>query len=279
MVYELRRRVSHAEVDFLGELKLSALLGLFEQAAVEASGAAGYDARRYAAERRVWLIRRTLVSRWLPVGGTDELRIRTRVADVRRARSLREYAVQCNGKLVAEGVTDWVYCDLESRRPARIPPQLASALSSKPEVPSFERAPSPPDDPEGEAVTLLRPVAPSDLDHVGHMNNALYANALEDGAFLWFQHHAWPLERMLAHGGALRPVTMDIEYFADAGAGDTLRIDTWGEPPQGSPKGVPCAVVLWQRVRSAEGQRLVHAASVWQWRYRSPVLGEPPLAW
>ena len=33
--FRLGRRLSHADVDFLGELKVSALLGLLEQAAVE----------------------------------------------------------------------------------------------------------------------------------------------------------------------------------------------------------------------------------------------------
>lgn len=278
MEYELWCRVSHAEVDFLGEQKLSALLGLLERAAVEASGASGYNARRYAEERRVWLIRRTLVSRWLPVGGTDELRVLTRVADVRRARSLREYRVHCNGRLVAEGITDWVYCDLESRRPTRIPVELASALYGSHGAPSLDRAPSPPDGPEGELVTLVRTVMASDLDHVGHMNNALYANVLEDGAFVWLHRQGFPLEAMLAIGGALRPVGLDIEYFADAGPGDTLFVDTWGERLAPATETPPRLLALYQRIRTQDDRILVRAISCWQWRWRSRVLGEPPVA-
>src|SRR5262249_35172266 len=63
MSYELERRISHADVDFLGELKVSALLGLLEQSAVEASTATGFDAARYARERRIWIIRRTRLER------------------------------------------------------------------------------------------------------------------------------------------------------------------------------------------------------------------------
>ena len=69
--YRLQQRLSHADVDFLGELKVTALLGLLEQAAVEASSAAGYDAPRYMQEGRIWIIRRTQLQRGRAVGGTD----------------------------------------------------------------------------------------------------------------------------------------------------------------------------------------------------------------
>ena len=92
--YALEHRVSHADVDLLGEVKVAALLGLLEQAAVEASWECGFDPGWYTAQRRVWIIRRTRLERALPLGGGDRVRIATHVLDWRRARSLRAYAVE-----------------------------------------------------------------------------------------------------------------------------------------------------------------------------------------
>src|ERR1700687_196751 len=119
MVYRLERRLSHADVDFVGELKVAALLGLLEQAAVEASTEAGFDPAWYAREGRMWIIRRTRLERFRPVGGSDTLEVETHVADFRRARSLRRYHVRRDGVIVAEATTDWVFCDVTSGRPMR----------------------------------------------------------------------------------------------------------------------------------------------------------------
>src|SRR5690606_7053855 len=92
--YVLTHRVSHADVDLLGEIKVTALLGLLEQAAVEASWDCGFDPAWYTQNGRVWIIRRTRLERRLPVGGGDVLQVATHVLDWRRARSLRAYEVR-----------------------------------------------------------------------------------------------------------------------------------------------------------------------------------------
>src|SRR5215831_11117599 len=91
--FELEHRVSHADVDMLGEMKVASMLGFLEQAAVEASAALGFDPEWYAREGRVWIIRRTRLERLIPVGGRDALVAATHIADYRRARSLRAYEV------------------------------------------------------------------------------------------------------------------------------------------------------------------------------------------
>ena len=78
--YALEHRVSHADVDLLGEIKVAAVLGLLEQTAVEASWDCGFDPSWYTAQGRVWIIRRTRLERLLPVGGGDRLQVATHVA-------------------------------------------------------------------------------------------------------------------------------------------------------------------------------------------------------
>jgi acyl-CoA thioester hydrolase len=279
MRYVLARHISHADVDFLGELKVSALLGMLEQAAVEASSRSGFDAARYALEKRVWIIRRTRLRRLRAVGGTDEIRITTQVEDVRRARSLRSYAVHCGADSVAEASTDWVYCDMQSGRPMRIPSELHLALSGGIELPALPRAgafaPVPSAAAAGEITVAVRP---SDLDHVVHVNNGIYTNYLEDGAFELFAQQGWDLMHMLAHRGALRIEWLDCEYLENAQLGDQLTVRSWLIEPERLAATVPAGAHVRQSIVRGDGRELLHAETRWTWRHRSPVLGAPPAA-
>lgn len=269
--YRLARRLSHADVDFLGELKVGALLGMLEQAAVEASTAVGFDAARYTREGRVWIIRRTRLRRLVPVGGVDEIEVHTRVADIRRARSLRRYEVWRSGELVAEATTDWVYCDLLSGRPTRIPADLQQALFGADEPPMLERAPALTADLGADCTELRLLVRPSHLDHVRHVNNAVYTHFLEDAAFVHFATVDWPLARMLAEGGALRLARLDAEYLKDASEGDELLVRT-----RLATGGLPATATLEQTIARGDGTEVLRAHSEWSWRRAPAILGGVP---
>jgi len=275
--YRLQRRLSHADVDFLGELKVPALLGLLEQSAVEASTAAGYDAARYTHEGRIWIIRRTQLERPIAVGGTDTLEVETAVADFRRARSLRRYDVRRGADLVAQATTDWVYCDLSSGRPVRVPDELQRAFVgvdpgaplARPERLRVDAA----EDPVSFAVTIQ----PSHLDHVAHVNNAVYVSFLEDAAFTMFAQHGWPLPRMLDAGGALRIARLDVEYLNDAGAGDQLTVRSWLAGLLADDAAVPPSAALLHAIGRVDGTELLRARTDWVWRRRPAVVGGVPL--
>gem|GEM_PF-1381764 len=296
--YALEHRVSHADVDLLGEVKVAALLGLLEQAAVEASWECGFDPGWYTAQQRVWIIRRTRFERSLPLGGGDRVRVATHVLDWRRARSLRAYTVEriaADGAPVpaARATTDWVYCDLASGRPVSVPAEMRHAFSGTEEV-TLTRAPAIAEAGAGEPVELPLVVRPSLLDHVTHVNNAAYAAMLEDGAFELFAAAGWPVARMLEEGGALRVTRIDLEYLDDAVAGDALRVRSWivpagdataeGPVPGAAPAlacraaGTPRDVRLLQTIARADGSRILRSVSDWTWRHRPAVLGGVPEA-
>jgi len=277
--YRLERRLSHADVDFLGELKVAALLGLLEQAAVEASTAVGFDAARYMREGRIWIIRRTRLQRFIPVGGTDTVDVETHVEDFRRARSLRHYTVRRAGAAVAEATTDWVYCDLQSGRPARIPEALQRAFMGDNAPAPLPRERSFPAAGNGEPLIFELTTQPSHLDHVAHVNNAVYASYLEDAAFALFAARGWPLTRMLAAGGALRIRSLDFEYLNDVPAGEHLVIRSWPLEElsaAGSDAEVPPAVTLLQTITRTDGTEVMRAQSGWAWRRKPSVIGGVP---
>jgi acyl-CoA thioester hydrolase len=298
--YRLSHRVSHADVDLLGEIKVSALLGLLEQAAVEASWDRGFDPAWYARSKRVWIIRRTRLERLRPVGGGDRLQVATRVLDWRRARSLREYEVRRRdgrdapevplgeassdpvaGELVARATTDWVYCDVVTGRPASVPEDMRRAFSGDAHLVTLPRARRLPERGAGEGAALALTVRPSLLDHVAHVNNAAYAGLLEDAAFGLFAELGDPVDRMLARGGALRVRRIDIEYLDDAVAGDRLTVRSWmlaeseSTPPLRAEEPLRAARLL-QAIEREGGGRILRAESDWIWRERPAVLGDVP---
>jgi acyl-CoA thioester hydrolase len=297
--YALEHRVSHADVDLLGEVKVGALLGLLEQAAVEASWECGFDPGWYTARGRVWIIRRTRLERTVPLGGGDRVRVATHVLDWRRARSLRAYAIERIGAdgapvAAARATTDWVYCDMTTGRPASVPEDMRRAFSGVEHV-TLPRARAIPESGSGEPVVLSIVVRPSLLDHVTHVNNAAYAALLEDGAFELFAAHGWPLTRMLDGGGALRMARIDLEYLDDAVAGDDLLVRSWiapaddaadaqrAAPPaevlaEAASPGVPRGVRLLQTIARRDGGRIMRSTSDWVWRRRPAVLGGVPEA-
>jgi acyl-CoA thioester hydrolase len=293
--YVLDHRVSHADVDLLGEVKTPALLGLLEQAAVEASWECGFDPAWYAAAGRVWIIRRTRLERALPVGGGDVVRVATHVLDWRRARSLRAYELRLAARgtqaaaadvaeppLVARASTDWVYCDTTTGRPVSIPDEMRRAFSGDGDVVTLPRARPLHDEAPGTPVETTVVVRPSLLDHVTHVNNAAYASMLEDGAFALFAAHGLGVPDMLARGGALGVRRIDLEYLDDALVDDRLVVQSWlvageaGGVPSLAGAAPPGAVRVVQAIARAGGGRILRALSDWRWRERPAVLGGIP---
>lgn len=274
-------RISHADVDFLGEIKVSALLGLLEQTAVEASAASGFDPARYTELGRVWLVRRTRLERLTPVGGGDVLRVSTHVADFRRARSLRRYTVRRTEGLeprpeadAVRATTDWVYCDVDSGHPVSVPDEMKLALFGTTEAPSEGRAArvETPDEPPAASFPLQ--VRPSHLDHMLHVNNATWADFLEDAALALLENRGLTLDTMLDRGGALRIASLDLEYLGDARQGQTLAIRTWIESGQDDLGRGPTLV---HEALAPDNRRLLRARGRWAWRQRPDVLGGVPV--
>ncbi len=276
-VFHISHRISHAYVDVVGEFKVSGLLGLCEQAAIEASSDVGYDAERYQQEGRVWIIRRTTLERLQPVGGVNSVQVETQITDVRRARSLRRYIVRRGASDVAHVVTDWVYCDSNTGRPSRVGADVVQALSEGDAVPALPRPDDLPKIGRGEPSVLTIQVMPSHLDHITHVNNGIYADFLEDGAFVLFAQAGWPLERMLAEGGALGLRRLDVEYYVDAKLGDQLCVSTWCDAGMQMDGRLPHSANLVHVVRRSDGVELVRATTTWGWRQRAAVLGWPPV--
>jgi acyl-CoA thioester hydrolase len=224
-------RVRHYECDAYGHVNHANYLRYMQEAAFDASAAAGYDLVRYDEIDRYWLIRETEIEYLHPLRYGDSVQVKTYVADFRRVRSRRAYELSLagSGKPVARAYTDWVFLNQTTLRPTIIPEEMKSAFFPEgvpDSMPSRERFPEPPPPPPG-AFRHRRRAEWRDLDQAGHVNNAVYLNYIEDCGLQMAAAYGWPLARMSAEGFAIVACYHRIEYKQPALLDDELEVSTW----------------------------------------------------
>src|SRR5690554_1377686 len=104
LIQERTFRVRHYECDAYGHVNHSHYLHYMQEAAMDASAAAGYDLARYEALGHQWLIRETDIEYLRPLTYGDSVVVKTWVADFHRVRSRRMYELRhaASGELVAQ---------------------------------------------------------------------------------------------------------------------------------------------------------------------------------
>ena len=258
-VYTAHVVVRHDELDRFGRLHAGVYLRYLAHAAVEASAAAGFDARWYSAAGTMWLVRRSTLRIVDPVRASGRVAIDTWVDDFRRVRSHRRYTLRGeDGRPCADAVTDWVYVDAATGRPRRVPAEFAGAfgaVTGDGRERAAWQAPAPPSAP---ALATHR-VRAHDVDGVGHVNNAVYLDLLEQAVLDALDGAGWPLARLVADGGIPIVERADVEYLEGAVYGDRLAIATWFAP---AANGLDAHHHV---VREGGRRPLVRASTRWRW--------------
>jgi acyl-CoA thioester hydrolase len=202
-----------------------------QEAAFDASAAAGYDQKRYDEMQRVWLIRESQVEYLLPLRYNDVVDVATWIGDFKRASSRRLYEFRRTGEseVAARAFTDWVFLDTGSHRPAAIPHRLIEDFfpEGPPQAfPPREPYPAAPPPPHG-AFRMRRRVEWHDIDTMLHVNNTSYMVYAGECGFQAIAHFGWPWRRMLAEGFAIYIRRAWLQYLQPALPDDELEITTW----------------------------------------------------
>jgi acyl-CoA thioester hydrolase len=271
-VYTAGVTVRHDELDRFGRAHPGSYLRYLAHAAVEASAAAGYHPEWYDRAGTMWLVRRTTFELTQPVTLGDRLAISTWVEDFRRVRSHRRSEVRgADGELRLGALTDWVYIDVASGRPRRVPDEMAGAFGVAPGTTREREAWRAPEPPPGAAATVHR-VPVYQVDSIGHVNNAVYLDLLAQATHDALADVGWPLDRLIAEATVPVLAAADLEYLDGARYGDDLVLTTWF-----APTAVPSdALDAYQLVGTREAQRpLVRAAT--RWRFAAPTGAAVPL--
>ena len=214
-------RVRFDEAGPDGLLRTSVLLRYAQDLAWFHSASRGFDRDWYGARGLTWLARAAEVALEAPVRVGDELTGTTRVVGWRRvwARRRTDF-VDAAGRLVAWTHVDWVLLDARGA-PTRIPPDFQPVFGA-PDAPfALARVPLP--DPPPDAVAARFAVRPHELDPMDHVNNAVYAD--------------WLDEQVIAAGGLADvraiPRVARLEYARAAEAGSSVHAVAWRDADGG----------------------------------------------
>ncbi len=257
--------VRYDECDMYGHVNHANYLRYMQEAAFAASAAVGYDAARYEAMNRAWLVRESDVEYLSALRYGDVVAIKTWVADFRRVRSRRAYELRRSGSddLVVRATTDWVFMDRTAQRPVSIPDEVVAAYlpdGTPPDAPSREPFPQAPAAPRG-VYRQRRRVQWSDVDPTQHVNNAVYFSYLEDCAIRDAVFRGWPVKRMLGEGGfAIVARRYRIEHLQQARLDDELEVSTWISDVKRA-----TAVRHYTIRRITDDELLTRAWALWVW--------------
>ena len=246
---EIPVRVRFDEATAAGHCRASAHLRAMQDVAWAHSTGAGFDLPWYRAHGRFWLVRCLVLDVLRPVEPGTVLTVSTEVMAMRRIWARRESDfVAPGGALVAHGLADWVMTTAEGA-PARILEDLLVVFGG---TDRLEPAHVPPARPPADAAELPLRVAPRDLDPMGHANNAVYVD--------------WLDEAVLHAGGAAdverTPRRYRLEYLLPAAPDAAIMARTWRAGPGwacqlSNPDGT---ALLRARLEAVEGDGAVAAS-------------------
>src|SRR5687768_6720464 len=129
--YKRRFRVRHYELDSFGHVNNAVYANYMQETAIDASAEAGFDPVWYQQRGVGWVIRQLSIRYHLPASYGDEIEIKTWSSAVRGASSTREYLLTRtrDRARVARARANWVYLDLNTGRPTRLPDEFAKAFA------------------------------------------------------------------------------------------------------------------------------------------------------
>jgi acyl-CoA thioester hydrolase len=129
-IYEHAHTILSEEIDSLGHANNVAFLEWLLAAAVAHSAAQGWPGPRYRALGQGWVVRAHAIEYLAPGFVGQQVVVRTWVATMKKATSLRRYQVirPADGALLATAETRWAFIDYRTGQPVRVPAEVAEAF-------------------------------------------------------------------------------------------------------------------------------------------------------
>jgi acyl-ACP thioesterase len=217
--YEAAYRVRFDEAGPDGRLRTSGLLRYTQDLAARHSEALGYDRAWYRERGLTWLVRTAELEIAAPIPYGAEVAGTTRVVGFRRVWSRRESTFRVGSRLAAVVRIDWVLLDGRGS-PTRIPSEFEVFFRSSAPSAGLQLGRVTPGEPRPEARQRTITVRPQELDPLDHVNNAVYADWLDEAVLA----AAGQDGAVAVHG---LPRRVRLEYALAAEPGETLETLTW----------------------------------------------------
>jgi acyl-ACP thioesterase len=173
-VYRTKRRIRLSDMAPSGRLRLDAVARYLQDIATDDVADAGVEDADH-----VWVVRRTVMEVWDAPVGDQSVRIATWAsgAGARWATRRTRLAGSMGGRIDAESL--WVHLNRSTQRLEQLPERFFEVYG---EATAGRRVPGKlllPAQPAADAVPQSWPLRVTDIDILGHVNNAAYWHAIE----------------------------------------------------------------------------------------------------
>ena len=127
--YEHPITVTPDDIDRLGHVNNLVYLAWMQSAALAHSAALGWATERYQELDLGWVVRSHQIKYLRPAFLGDAVIVRTWVAGMKRASSLRNYKIvrAADQAVLASAATEWAFVELSTGTIKRIPPEVIEA--------------------------------------------------------------------------------------------------------------------------------------------------------
>lgn len=134
-VYEKHYVVPKEDTDQFGHVNNVVYVRWISDLAGEHSAERGWSAERLIALGQGWVVRRHEVDYLNQARAGEELILRTWVAELTRASSLRRFEAirPSDGRTIIKSATRWAWIDYKTGRPVRVPPEVSEGFTILPD--------------------------------------------------------------------------------------------------------------------------------------------------
>ena len=127
--FEYLHTVTGQEIDDLNHAGNFHYIKWMQHAAIAHSSANGWPPQKHIDLGAGWVVRSHKITYLKPAFEGDVLTIKTWVANMKPAISLRQYEIFNEaGEMLAKAETNWAFVNYKKQRPTRIPEEVASSF-------------------------------------------------------------------------------------------------------------------------------------------------------
>lgn len=127
--FEYSHTVTGQDIDELGHAGNFHYIKWLQHAAIAHSTANGWPTEKYHELGAGWVVRSHKITYLRPAFKGDSIVIKTWVANMKSATSLRHYEILNEaGEILAKAETDWAFINYHKQKPTRIPDEVATCF-------------------------------------------------------------------------------------------------------------------------------------------------------
>jgi acyl-CoA thioester hydrolase len=125
--------VTEDAIDAFRHVNNQRYIAWMQEVATAHSASNSWPMERYLQTGAAWVVRSHFIEYLRPAFAGDEIEIFTWAASLALREVTRKYSFHRAGQLLARAETKWVYVDIKSGRPKRIPEELLASFAAVPD--------------------------------------------------------------------------------------------------------------------------------------------------